>query len=113
MARTPRPEGAEAVDRDQFNIYIRQIIEENPNERWLASWETNRGCPFSCAYCDWGSATNSKVARMELDRVFDELDYVYNLGLSHVQWLFADANFGILKRDAEIAAKLRKVNDIL
>ena len=29
-----------------------KIIEENPNERWLASWETNRGCPFSCAFCD-------------------------------------------------------------
>ena len=31
-----------------------------------ASWETNRGCPFSCTYYDWGSATNSKVSRMHL-----------------------------------------------
>ena len=54
---------------------VDQLIKKNPNERWLASWETNRGCPFSCAYCDWGSATNSKVARMELDRVFAELDW--------------------------------------
>ena len=30
------------------------LIKENPKERWLASWETNRGCPFSCTYCDWG-----------------------------------------------------------
>ena len=29
-----------------------RLMKENPNERWLASWETNRGCPFSCTYCD-------------------------------------------------------------
>ena len=51
------------------------LIKKNPHERWLASWETNRGCPFSCTYCDWGSATNSKVARIDLDRVSRELDW--------------------------------------
>ena len=25
------------------------LIKNNPNEKWLASWETNRGCPFSFA----------------------------------------------------------------
>ena len=80
-----------------------KIIEENPNERWLASWETNRGCPFSCAYCDWGSATNSKVARMELDRVFDELDW---FSKKKIEFIFCcDANFGMLPRDYDIALK--------
>ncbi len=79
------------------------IIKENPNERWLASWETNRGCPFSCAFCDWGSATASKVSRMDLDRVYRELDW-----FSHhkVEFIFCcDANFGMLPRDFEIAKK--------
>lgn len=80
-----------------------QLIEENPNERWLASWETNRGCPFSCAYCDWGSATNSKVARMEIDRVFDELDW---FSKKKIEFIFCcDANFGMLPRDYDIALK--------
>ena len=80
-----------------------QLIKKNPNERWLASWETNRGCPFSCAYCDWGSATNSKVARMELDRVFAELDW---FSKNKVEFIFCcDANFGMLPRDYEIAKK--------
>lgn len=34
-----------------------KLIKNNKEEKWLASWETNRGCPFSCTYCDWGSAT--------------------------------------------------------
>ncbi|MGY8686091.1 hypothetical protein Q2941_51665, partial [Bradyrhizobium sp. UFLA05-153] len=27
----------------------------------MAVIETNRGCPYSCTFCDWGSATQSKV----------------------------------------------------
>ncbi len=80
-----------------------KIIEENPNERWLASWETNRGCPFSCAFCDWGSATASKVSRMDLDRVYRELDWFSE---HKVEFIFCcDANFGMLPRDYEIAKK--------
>ena len=71
-----------------------QLIKDNPKERWLASWETNRGCPFSCAYCDWGSATNSKVSRMELDRVFQEMDW---FSKNKIKFIFCcDANFGML-----------------
>ena len=80
-----------------------KIIKENPNERWLASWETNRGCPFSCAFCDWGSATASKVSRMDLDRVYRELDW---FSKHKVEFIFCcDANFGMLPRDFEIAKK--------
>ena len=79
------------------------LIKENPEEKWLASWETNRGCPFSCAYCDWGSATNSKVSRIELDRVFRELDW---FSKNKVEFIFCcDANFGMLPRDYEIALR--------
>ena len=80
-----------------------KIINENPNERWLASWETNRGCPFSCAFCDWGSATASKVSRMDLDRVYRELDWFSE---HKIEFIFCcDANFGMLPRDYEIAKK--------
>ncbi len=80
-----------------------KIIKENPNERWLASWETNRGCPFSCAFCDWGSATASKVSRMDLDRVFRELDW---FSKHKIEFIFCcDANFGMLPRDFEIAQR--------
>ena len=33
------------------------LIIENPDIKFLTVWETNRGCPFSCTFCDWGSAT--------------------------------------------------------
>ncbi|HEY2380244.1 MAG TPA: cobalamin-dependent protein, partial [Terriglobia bacterium] len=33
------------------------LLAANPNSEWMAPIETNRGCPFSCTFCDWGSAT--------------------------------------------------------
>ena len=37
--------------------------------------ETNRGCPYGCTFCDWGSATLSRVRKFDLDRVFAELEW--------------------------------------
>jgi radical SAM superfamily enzyme YgiQ (UPF0313 family) len=71
--------------------------------------ETNRGCPFSCTYCNWGSATVSKVNRFSLDRVFEELDYIAKGVRDNDNLTVADANFGILKRDLEIAEKIESL----
>ena len=74
---------------------------ENPQNEWLSLWETNRGCPFSCTFCDWGSATASKVYRFELERLLAEIDWFAD---RKVEFVFCcDANFGILSRDTQIA----------
>ena len=78
-----------------------KLMKENPTERWLASWETNRGCPFSCTYCDWGSATASKVSRMDMDKLGKELLW---FAKNKVEFIYVcDANFGMLPRDMEIS----------
>jgi len=63
--------------------------------------ETNRGCPYGCTFCDWGSATLSRMRKFSMDRVLAELDWcatnrVMSVGL-------ADSNFGMFERDVEIA----------
>lgn len=76
------------------------LIETHPEERWIALWETNRGCPFSCAYCDWGAATRAKVYAFDLIRIFNEIDWFSE---HKIEFIYCcDANFGILKRDIEI-----------
>lgn len=69
--------------------------------QYHAVWETNRGCPYSCSYCDWGSATMSKIRRFDMARIEAEVEWLAWMRL-HVLFL-ADANFGILPRDVEIA----------
>ncbi|MFE2407246.1 radical SAM protein [Kitasatospora sp. NPDC059408] len=69
-------------------------------------YETNRGCPYGCAFCYWGGATNSKVRRFDLERIFAELDRLIRLMPVDATLFIADANFGILARDREIAERI-------
>lgn len=74
-------------------------------------FETNRGCPYHCTFCVWGISALTKLRQFSLERVRGELDYVESLGLEMPEWRFADANFGILKRDSTIAEYVRDIYD--
>ncbi len=83
------------------------VIAANPNETWIGLWETNRGCPFQCTFCDWGSATAGKVTKFGMDRLIAEVDW---FARHKIEYIFCcDANFGIQKRDVEIAEYVAKV----
>lgn len=70
---------------------------------WVASWETNRGCPFSCAYCYWGRRSQ-KVRTFDMERLFKEIEW---FGKNKISLVFGcDANFGILDRDLILVKKL-------
>ena len=73
--------------------------------------ETNRGCPYSCTYCCWGQATQSKVNLFPLDTVIAEIRHAANVTKNPTGFFYiADGNFGILERDQDIArhAEFRK-----
>jgi radical SAM superfamily enzyme YgiQ (UPF0313 family) len=77
-----------------------ELIKANPQESWIALWETNRGCPFSCTYCDWGSSTQSKVFAFDMERLYKEVDW---FAANKIEYIFCcDANYGILPRDLEL-----------
>lgn len=83
------------------------IMAANPNESWIGLWETNRGCPFRCTFCDWGSATAAKVTKFGDDRLFAEVDWFAE---KKIEYIFCcDANFGIQKRDVDIANHVAKI----
>ena len=63
--------------------------------------ESNRGCPFGCTFCDWGSATNQKIRKFDLDRVKKEIEWAAKNRV-RVIWI-ADANFGLYDRDIELS----------
>lgn len=97
----------EQVPSPFLNGIFDQLIEANPEERWIGLWETNRGCPFRCTFCDWGSATAAKVTKFELDRLYSEVEW---FSKNKIEFIFCcDANFGIQKRDVEIAEHVAKV----
>jgi tRNA A37 methylthiotransferase MiaB len=91
--------------------FFDNIIASAPEvKEWAATIETNRGCPYACTFCDWGSLTYNKVKKINLERIFAELEWV---GKNKCGWLaLTDANFGIfVERDNIIADKIVEVQN--
>jgi len=66
--------------------------------------ETHRGCPYSCTFCDWGSAVFTKVRAFSDQRLERELEW---FGRNRIELLYnCDANYGLLKRDIELTENL-------
>lgn len=83
--------------------YFDGILAENPDIQFFPLIETSRGCPNTCAYCDW-SSMKSKIRKFPLERIYAEIDWIsehkcYGFGL-------ADSNFGMFGRDSEITDKI-------
>ena len=34
--------------------FFEKIMNDYPDVKFHATWESNRGCPFKCSFCDWG-----------------------------------------------------------
>ena len=82
-----------------------QLIIDNPGITWQGTLETSRGCPFACTFCDWGSLTYNKVKKFELERVYEELEWMAKRNFDFIS--LTDANFGMFaERDSLIADKI-------
>lgn len=81
-----------------------QLLADNPSVNWSATLETNRGCPYQCTFCDWGSLTLSKIKKFTEQRVYGELEWMSRNQIDFIH--IADANFGIFPdRDRAIVER--------
>jgi putative methyltransferase len=77
----------------------------NPRTKLLSIFETTRGCPYGCTYCDWGGGINTSVLKKSFESVKKDLAAICQLNLNY--FYFADANFGIFgDRDVAILSEL-------
>jgi len=85
-----------------------ELVDKVDGVRWIASWETNRGCPYQCTFCDWGSATFTKMRKWDESRLFKEIEWFAENKIPYIDC--CDANFGIYQeRDLRLATKLKEV----
>jgi radical SAM superfamily enzyme YgiQ (UPF0313 family) len=65
--------------------------------KW-AAYEAVRGCPFRCAYCQWGTgALGVSMKQLSIERVRHDLECIVRGGVEGI--LFCDSNFGALPDD--------------
>ncbi len=90
----------------QRRYYDRLLAGTEPGA-FDAILETNRGCPYRCSFCDWGSNTMSKIRKFDIERIRTEIAWMGAMQVGSI--MLADANFGILPRDVEIAELMNEV----
>jgi radical SAM C-methyltransferase len=75
----------------------------------VALMETNRGCPYKCAFCYWGGAVGQKVRAFSRERLRAELEFFAKLRVHTI--VVCDANFGLLPGDLKFVDDLIEVRD--
>lgn len=99
-SKVPRIKDLSDIPSPYLEHIFEPLIKGNQRERWLILWETNRGCPFSCTFCYWGSATAARICTFDMERLKREVDWFAE---QKIEFIFCcDANFGILQRDVDI-----------
>lgn len=76
-----------------------KMYEAYPLIDFQATLETNRGCPYSCSFCDW--CFTEKIRYFPMDKIKAEIKWMSEHKVSYCYC--ADSNFGISSRDIEIA----------
>lgn len=84
------------------------ILENYPDIDFHSVIETNRGCPYSCAYCDWGNL-RCAVRFFPEEKVMKELKWLSDHNISGFGC--ADANFGMFERDEKFVDEMIRLHN--
>lgn len=102
VATTENPERIQDLDRIPSPILTGAfpLTDHTGEFRYdVALMETNRGCPYRCAFCYWGGAIGQKVRAFSRERLREELEVFARLQVHTV--VLCDANFGMLRQDLD------------
>lgn len=100
------PESVEDYPSPYLSGVFDSIVKKNPDTMFDTIIETNRGCPYNCAYCDWSN--HKKLRLFPMEKVKGEIKW---LSEHKIEYCFcADSNFGMFERDEEIAEYIVDLN---
>lgn len=103
-----RIDNLDSIPSPYLDNFIWELVEQRKDSSYIASWETNRGCPYECAFCDWGGYLGSKIRIFSEERILKEINWFAENKIDYIDC--CDANFGILfDRDYRTAQRLKEV----
>jgi len=81
--------------------FYEPIMAKYPKDTmWQVTYETLRGCPYHCAFCDIGDSYWNKLTLFDIDRVKQEIEWMGKNKIEYVS--LCDSNWGLLARDYDI-----------
>jgi len=96
------------LENKEWILNFREKYINHPDTQTMViMWETDRGCPFKCSFCDWGMQTMQKVRRIPMERVKAEIDFFADELKVPYLW-HVGANLGIMPRDLDIVKYLQE-----
>lgn len=83
-----------------YDRIIDAVEKEHGPQMWQVTYETLRGCPYKCTFCDIGDDYWQKIKTFEMERVEKEIDWMSARKIEYVA--VCDSNWGLMPRDVDI-----------
>lgn len=78
-------------------FYDTVMQDYDADTQWQVTWESMRGCPYHCAFCDIGDGYWNKAYWFDMDRIRREIEWMGDRRIEYVS--VCDSNWGISERD--------------
>jgi len=102
LISTPERPRFKDLDLLPSALDVIDLCDEQGKPYDCVSYETSRGCPYKCSFCEWGTgAIGTKMLSFSVDRIEKDWNKLVDAGIRNI-WL-ADSNFGALKSDVDKA----------
>lgn len=83
-----------------YDWIMERVEKEHGPQMWQVTYETLRGCPYRCTFCDIGDLYWQKIKTFEMPRVEKEIDWMSDRKIEYVA--VCDSNWGLMPRDVDI-----------